>query len=153
MQGYTDSVGPCAAIACRQVLRMELVAPATFHGAGRPVADPSVNVEMLEDDIEECRKHTTSRDILILLTHVRDKCTYKRAPAYFVPGITSIAKLLFICLQRCPNAVRPRISFSRAVKNIHERKAIYFGERHIKNVADEIMGTVRCTLAKVHRRP
>ena len=153
MQGYTDSVGPCAAIACRQVLRMELVAPATFHGAGRLVADPSVNVEMLEDDIEECRKHTTSRDILILLTHVRDKCTYKRAPAYFVPGITSIAKLLFICLQRCPNTVLPRTPFARAVVNVHERDPVYFGERPIRMVADEFMGTVRCALAKVHRRP
>jgi len=153
MHGYTDSVAPCVAIACRQVLRMELVAPATFHGASRLVSDPSVTVTMLEEDIEAWLAHTASRDILKLVMLVRETCTFKCSPASCIPAIISIANLLFICLERCPNAVLPRLSFSRAVVNVHERAPLYFGERPIKMVADEFMGTIRCALAKVHRRP
>ena len=153
MHGYTDSVAPCVAIACRQVLRMELVATPTFLGAERLVADPTVSVTMLEEDIEAWLAETTSRDVLKLVCHVRESCTYKRAPASCIRGIISIAKLLFICLQRCPNAVLPRLLFSRAVVHCHERNPVYFGERCIRQVADEFMGTVRCALAKVHRRP
>ena len=132
---------------------MEGFVPATFHGAGRLLADPTVTVGMLEEDLEEWLRHTSSRDILRLVALVRETCTWKRAPASCVPAILSIAKLLSICLQRCPNAVLPRRLFARAVMNIHEKDPIYFGERPIRTVADEFIGTVRCALAKVHRRP
>ena len=128
---------------------MELLDPPTFHGAGRLVADPTVTVGMLEEDIEAWLEHTSSRDILRLVAHVRDTCTYKRSPAGCVKAIVSIAALLYICLQRCPNAVLPRMLFARAVENVHARASVYFGERAIRLVADEFMGTVRCALAKV----
>ena len=124
-----------------------------FQGNERLVADPSVTVDMIERDLEEWLSHCNSRDILGLLSVVQRTCGMKLAPSTCVSGIVTVAKLMHICLQRCPNAVLPRKAFSQAVKNIHEREPVYHGERKIPNVADEIMATIRCAMAKVQRRP
>ena len=117
------------------------------------MSDPSITVAMLEADLECWLRHCNSRDILSLLFIARSTCGWKLAPGSCVRGIASIAKLLYICLQRCPNAVLPRKAFSQAIKNLHKREPVYHGERKISNVADEIMATIRCAMAKVQRRP
>ena len=124
-----------------------------FHGDSRLLADTSVTVDMLEADLELWLEHCTVRDILGMLCCARHHCKADAAPGTAAPGIVSIGKLLFICLRRCPNGALPRKSFSHAVANIHRRNPIYFGCRPIVNVADEIMGIVRCALAKVRRPP
>ena len=124
-----------------------------FHGDSRLLADTSVTVDMLEADLELWLQHCTVRDILKILHVARHSCNHDPALATAGAGIVSIAKLLFICLRRCLNGALPRKSFSHAVANIHRRNPIYFGCRPIVNVADEIMGIVRCALAKVRRPP
>ena len=124
-----------------------------FHGDSRLLPDTSVTVDMLEADLELWLEHCTVRDILQILSIARHTCKSDPASGNAGPGIVSIAKLLFICLRRCPNGALPRKVFSQAVENIHRRNPIYFGSRPIVNVADEIMGIVRCALAKVRRRP
>ena len=123
-----------------------------FHGDSRLLADTSVTVDMLEADLELWLEHCTVRDILKVLTFARHHCKADAAPDTAGPGILSIAKLLFICLRRCPNGVLPQKVFSQALVNIHRRNPIYFGKRPIVNVAGEITAIIRCVLAKVRRR-
>ena len=110
-----------------------------MYGVPEPrlVADPTITVEMLEADIEEWLQHCTSRDILALLSQARRWCSDRLSPASCTLGIMSIAKLLYICLQRMPNAVLPRSLFTTALMKVHERQPIYVGERTLLNVADE----------------
>ena len=124
-----------------------------FQGNERLVADPSVTVDMIERDLEEWLSHCNSRDILGLLSVVQRTCGMKLAPSTCVSGIVSVAKLMHICLQRCPNGVLPRKTFSLAVRNIHQRNPVYHGEACIVIKADDITGIIRCALAKVRRRP
>ena len=123
-----------------------------FHGDSRLLPDTSVTVDMLEADLELWLENCTGRDILQILSIARHTCKSDPASGNAGPGIVSIAKLLFICLRRCPNGILPRIVFSQALVNIHRRNPIYFGNRPIVSVAGEIVGITRCALSKVRHR-
>ena len=115
----------------------------------RLIADPTVTVAMLEEDIETWLRQCTTRDMLSLLSLTRLTCGPSYSPGRCVPGLVSIARLLNLCLKRLPNAVIHRTRFTQALMNVHKRQEIYIGERSIRNVADEITSYVRVALSKV----
>ena len=119
----------------------------------RTRADASVTVGMLQADVECWLEECGSRDILTLFHMARRTIGVKYAPSTCLGGILSIKKLLYILLQRVPNAVVPRCRFREAIANVHKTKRLYIGERTISNVGDEIYGFVQCALAKVRVGP
>ena len=126
----------------------------TLPGWERLMADASVTVEDLERDIEKWLALCTSRDGVALFNVARLTLGRSLAPSTCLPGIVSIAKLLYICLQRCPNGVIPRSRFTRALVNVHSKANLELGDRHGNQtmaVAAELMQLTRCALAKVRR--
>ena len=124
-----------------------------MHLGERTRADASVTVGMLQADVECWLEACGSRDLLTLFHMARRTVGVKSAPSTCLGGILSIKKLLYILLQRVPNACIPRCRFREAIANVHKTKSLYLGERTISNVADEIYGYVQTALAKVRVGP
>ena len=105
---------------------------------------------MLEDDIERWLDICGSREILKIL-EVAAMIGRKLAPFTCLAGILSIKTLLFICLERHPNAVLPRKALEQAIINVHAKSPIYLGSRCMEIVAAESRDIIRGALEKVRR--
>ena len=115
-------------------------------------ADPTITVAMMEDDIEKwLDQQCESKCIVDLLSGARRYLGHKLSPATCLQGILSIKDLLFIFLQRHPNAVVPRLRLRQAIINAHKRRPLYAGGKKIEVVAEEARQIIRCAMAKVRR--
>ena len=106
---------------------------------------------MMEDDIERWLKVCETREILQLLGDAT--CTLGRhlAPFTCLAGVLSIKTLLFICIERHPNAVLPRKALSQAIINVHAKSPVYLGQRRMELVATEARDIIRGAMGKVRR--